>query len=149
MLVDSVSQIKVSLRRTRWQFRKARVEKRFTVRQPLARAIPRAINLLTHVLAGRCLDDAQLTVFRTAGQDMGEQIDRTRYGAGEWLPDGKSFLYPRFPKLPNGAPLTDLYLRNRVYMHVLGTNPDSDRPVFGFGVNPSVKFDPPPLPFDL
>ena len=69
---------------------------------------------------------------------MGERIDRTRFGAGDWLPDGKSFLYPRLPKLPEGAPQTDLYLKNRVYKHVLGTNPDADKPVFGYGVNPEV-----------
>jgi prolyl oligopeptidase len=38
------------------------------------------------------------------GRDLGERIDRARFGSGAWLPDGKSFLYPRLQKLPEGAP---------------------------------------------
>ncbi len=75
------------------------------------------------------------------GRDLGERIDRTRFGGGSWLPDGKSFLYQRMQKLPAGAPATDLYQKRRIYLHKLGTNPDTDKPIFGFDVNPSIKFD--------
>src|SRR5436190_5664303 len=46
-----------------------------------------------------------LRVLETAtGRDLGERIDRVRYSVGFWLPDGKSFLYNRLQKLPEGAP---------------------------------------------
>ena len=82
------------------------------------------------------------------GKDINERIDRTRFGAGNWLPDGKSFLYNRLQKLPEGAAPTDIYQKSRVYLHVLGTNPDNDKAVFGFDVNPNAKFDRKLLPWE-
>ena len=49
--------------------------------------------------------------------------------------------------LPPDAPQTDLYQKARVYRHMLGTNPDADKTVFGFDVNPNVTFDQKMLPF--
>ena len=83
----------------------------------------------------------------STGRDMGERIDRARFGAGVWLPDGRSFLYNRLQKLAEGAPPTDLYQKSRVYLHVLGATPDTDRVVFGYEVNPNIKMEPTPLPF--
>ncbi|HEY6122323.1 MAG TPA: prolyl oligopeptidase family serine peptidase [Pyrinomonadaceae bacterium] len=83
----------------------------------------------------------------STGRDMGERIDRARFGAGAWLPDNHSFLYNRLQKLAEGAPPTDLYQKSRVYLHVLGMNPDSDKVVFGYEVNPNIKMEPTPLPF--
>jgi prolyl oligopeptidase len=90
----------------------------------------------------------EMRVIETAtGRDLGDRIDRARFGAGAWLPDGKSFLYNRLQKLPEGAPATDLYQKSRVYWHVLGTNPDDDKSIFGYEVNPNIKMAPEPLPF--
>jgi prolyl oligopeptidase len=90
----------------------------------------------------------ELRVLETAtGKDMGEHIDRARFGAGAWLPDNHSFLYNRLQKLADGAPATDLYQKSRVYLHVLGTDPESDKAIFGFDVNPNIKMEPAPLPF--
>ena len=87
-------------------------------------------------------ENGEMRVIETAtGKDTGERIDRTRFGAGSWLPDGKTFLYPRMQKLAAGAPPTDLYQKVRVYRHTLGTNPDTDKAVFGFDVNPNLSFD--------
>jgi prolyl oligopeptidase len=95
-------------------------------------------------------EEGEMRVIETAtGKDMGERIDRARFGAGAWLPDGKSFLYNRLQKLAKGAPPTDLYQKSRVYLHALGANPDSDKPVFGYEVNPNIKLDTAPLPFAL
>src|SRR5258708_40234900 len=63
------------------------------------------------------------------------------------MPDGRSFLYNRLQKLAEGAPPTDLYQKSRVYLHVLSANPDTDRVVFGYEVDPSIKLGPTPLPF--
>jgi prolyl oligopeptidase len=75
-------------------------------------------------------------------QDLPDQIDRAYFvGATSWLPDNKSFYYVRFPALKPGEPEVDKETRAVNYLHVLGNDPDKDAPVFGYGVNPSVKFD--------
>ena len=90
----------------------------------------------------------ELRVLETAtGKDMGERIDRVRFGAGTWLPDGRTILYNRLQKLPDGAPRTDLYQKSRVYRHVLGTKADDDRALFGYEVNPEIHLPPELLPF--
>ncbi len=93
-------------------------------------------------------ENGEMRVVETAtGKDMGERIDRARFGAGAWLPDGKSFLYNRLQKLADGAPPTELYQKSRVYWHVLGTDPEKDKVIFGYEVNPDIKMEPEPLPF--
>ena len=93
-------------------------------------------------------ENGEMRVVETStGRDLGERIDRARFGAGAWLPDGRSFLYNRLQKLAAGAPPTDLYQKSRVYLHVLGANPDTDRAVFGYEVDPNIKLEPTPLPF--
>ncbi|HXT62306.1 MAG TPA: prolyl oligopeptidase family serine peptidase [Pyrinomonadaceae bacterium] len=93
-------------------------------------------------------ENGEMRVIETAtGKDMGERIDRARFGAGNWLPDNRSFLYNRLQKLPDGAPATDLYQKSRVFLHTLGTSADTDRVVFGYEVNPAIKMEPTPLPF--
>jgi prolyl oligopeptidase len=83
----------------------------------------------------------------STGRELGERIDRARFDAGAWLPDGRSFLYNRLQKLLPGAPATDLYQKSRVYRHVLGADPEKDQPVFGYDVNPEITFEPTLLPF--
>src|SRR5437016_49620 len=93
-------------------------------------------------------ENGELRVIETAtGRDLGENIDRCRFGAGVWLPNNQSFLYNRLQKLAAGAPPTDLYQKSRVYLHTLGSNPDNDRQVFGYGVNPNIPMEATPLPF--
>ncbi len=93
-------------------------------------------------------ENGELRVVETAtGKDTGELIDRARFGAGSWLADGKSFAYNRLQKLASDAPPTDLYQKSRVYLHVLGTNADADKAVFGYEVNPNIKLETRPLPF--
>src|SRR5437588_7746341 len=93
-------------------------------------------------------ENGEMRVVETAtGRDLGENIDRCRFGAGAWLPDGRTFLYNRLQKLAEGAPPTDLYQKSRVYLHTLGSNPDTDRAAFGYEVNPNIKMEPAPLPF--
>jgi prolyl oligopeptidase len=93
-------------------------------------------------------ENGEMRVIETAtGKDLGERIDRARFGAGTWLPDNHSFVYNRLQKLAEGAPPTELYQKSRVYLHTLGTNPDSDVAIFGYEVNPAIKIEPTPLPF--
>ncbi len=93
-------------------------------------------------------EDAVLHVVDAAtGKDTGDAIDRAQFGSPAWLPDGRSFVYNRLQKLgPNSAP-TDRYLKSLVYLHVLGSDPDKDQPVFGYSVSPAVRMDPTDIPF--
>jgi len=92
-------------------------------------------------------ENAVLHIFDTkSGRETGDVIDRTQFGNPSWLPDDRSFLYNRLQKLtPNSGP-TDRYLNSRVYLHVLGTQPDADRLVFGMGT-PNVNIEPMDIPF--
>lgn len=93
-------------------------------------------------------ENGEMRVLETAtGRDLGERIDRCRFGAGAWLPDSRSFLYNRLQKLADNAPPTELYQKSRVYLHTLGSNPDDDRAIFGYEVNPNIKLETTPLPF--
>lgn len=86
---------------------------------------------------------AVIHVVETAtGNVLPDAIDRAYYsGATSWLPDGKSFYYIRFPKLTPGESEMDKETRAVAYLHVLGRDPDNDPAVFGWGVNPSYKFE--------
>jgi prolyl oligopeptidase len=74
-------------------------------------------------------------------QVLPDAIDRAYFvGATSWLSDGKSFYYVRFPKLKPGEPETDKETRAVCYLHVLGRDPDRDVAVFGYGVDPKLRF---------
>lgn len=76
------------------------------------------------------------------GKMLRDTITRTRFGVTGWDLAGKSFFYNRLPKLPPNAPPIETQLRPVVYRHVVGTNPDTDRAVFGVGVNPGIPMVP-------
>src|SRR5271169_2540239 len=71
----------------------------------------------------------------TTGKDTDESIDRSWYGGISWLPDGQSFFHVRFQKLPLGADPAERRLKSRVFLHKVGSDPERDLPVFGFGLN--------------
>lgn len=58
-----------------------------------------------------------------------------------WLPDNHSFVYGRLQDLPAGAPAEQMRQNFRAYLHVLGTDPEKDQPVFGAGIVPSIEVD--------
>jgi len=79
----------------------------------------------------------------TTGRDTGEPIDRALFGDPiAWRPEGRSFFYNRLRKPAAGAAPEERYLQNRVYLHIVGTAPAKDIPVFGFGVSPLVSVNP-------
>ncbi len=70
-----------------------------------------------------------------------DAIDRAYYvGVTSWLPDNKSFYYVRFPKLKPGESENDKETKAVCYLHVLGGDSDKDVAVFGYDVNPKVRF---------
>jgi len=82
----------------------------------------------------------------STGRETGDAIDRARLGSPSWLPDGHSFVYNRLQKLgPKSAP-ADRDLNSRVYLHVVGTDPDKDRMVFGSGLA-GIQIAPADMPF--
>jgi len=93
-------------------------------------------------------EDATLHVMETAtARDTGDVIDRAQFGSPGWMPDGKSFCYNRLQKLGGNAAPTDRYLKSRGYLHVLGADPDSDRPVFGLDLSEKVQLAAADIPF--
>ena len=74
----------------------------------------------------------------TTGKALPDVIDRARYADISWQPDGQSFFYKRDRALPPGTPDTERFIRSRVYLHTLGTPPESDKAVFGFEVSPAI-----------
>ena len=80
------------------------------------------------------------------GRELGESIDRTQFGSVNWFPDGKTFFYNRQQKLEPGAPPSAAYLDSRVYIHRIGSSPDTDTPVFGRNLSPKVDVAEPDFP---
>ena len=92
-------------------------------------------------------EDAVLRVYETSTvRETGDVIDRAQFGSPSWLPDGRSFVYNRLQKLTASSAPTDRYLNSRTYLHVLGTQADTDRMVFGTGTL-NVTIDPADIPF--
>jgi prolyl oligopeptidase len=80
-------------------------------------------------------NDTIHVVETATGSALPDTITRTQYGSPSWRADGKSFYYSRLQKLAPGATPEDIYTNQRVYLHVLGTNPDDDKAVFGPGID--------------
>jgi prolyl oligopeptidase len=78
------------------------------------------------------------SVLRVMEVDTGEvidgPIDRTRYSSVAWLPGSETFYYVRrLP--PEIVPEGESQFHRRVYRHILGTDAESDEPLFGQGRN--------------
>jgi prolyl oligopeptidase len=88
-------------------------------------------------------EDAVIHILDLAsGRDTGETIDRSWYGGIAWLPDNRSFVHIRFQKLEPGADPKERRLKSRVYLHRVGTDAETDVPIFGYGVVPGIDLDP-------
>ncbi len=81
------------------------------------------------------------------GRESGETIDRTEYASPSWLPDGRGFYYNRFAAVGPNAKDTDRYLNSRAFLHVLGTDPATDRALIGTGLSGSVAVNEVDYPF--
>jgi prolyl oligopeptidase len=82
-------------------------------------------------------EESVLHVIDTAtGTTLPDTISRARDGVSSWRSDNASFYYLRENKLAPGEPATDKEQKVRTYLHVLGTDPETDVAVAGFGVSP-------------
>ena len=66
------------------------------------------------------------------GQDLAEQIARTRACSLAWTPDGGGFYYTRYPK-PGEVPRGEEAYHRGVFLHRLGDDPARDPQIFGQG----------------
>jgi prolyl oligopeptidase len=66
------------------------------------------------------------------GQDLADQIPRTRACSVAWTPDGRGFYYTRYPA-PGEVPPDEVKYHRSVFHHRLGDDPAKDRKLFGDG----------------
>lgn len=117
---------------------------------------PLAINYLEPSWDGRYVaygvspggsENATIHIYdATTGRESAETIDRAEFGVNGWLRDKTAFLYNRLQKLPADAPPTAKYMNNRVYLHVVGTDPEKDSVLLGPGVSAAVSVAPSDIP---
>ncbi len=92
----------------------------------------------THVAVGVALGGSEndtLRILETAtGRVLPDAISRAQYASPAWREDGKSFYYGRLQAAPAGSKPEAKYENQRVYLHVLGADPEGDKAVFGPGV---------------
>jgi len=98
------------------------------------------------IVPGGSETNAEVHVIEIAsGRETGDVISRNvgpEAWQPYWLPDNRSFVYGRMQTLPPGAPAAEARQKFRSFLHVLGTDPEKDPPVFGYGVVPSIDVDP-------
>jgi prolyl oligopeptidase len=89
--------------------------------------------LLAYQLSHGGDEESLLRVLDVAtGELVDGPIDRCRYSGVAWLPGGKAFYYVRrLP--PDAVPAGEAQYHRRVYLHQVGTSPESDVEVFGAG----------------
>ncbi len=121
--------------------------------------VPQALNFyqpsddgkyVAYGVSGGGSENATLRVIDVAtGKDMGVAISRVEGANGEfqpvyWAPDNHSFFYYRLQDLGPNADPSGYFLKSRAYLNVLGQDGsgDSDKPIFGFGVNGDVPVAP-------
>lgn len=84
-------------------------------------------------------ENAVMHFLETAtGKELKDTIDRTDFGATSWRADGRALYYMRRQALAAGSPPTAKYENIRTYLHVLGTDPETDAAVFGIGISANV-----------
>jgi prolyl oligopeptidase len=89
--------------------------------------------LLAYQLSSGGNEESLLRVMDVAsGELVDGPIDRCRYSGVAWLPGGKAFYYVR--RLPPGeVPDGESQYHRRLYLHMVGTAPETDVLVFGEG----------------
>ncbi|HEX3614088.1 MAG TPA: prolyl oligopeptidase family serine peptidase [Sporichthyaceae bacterium] len=69
-----------------------------------------------------------------SGELLDGPIDRARYSPVAWIPGGKAYYYVR--RLPAEAvPVGEGQYHRRIFLHQVGTHPDTDLMVFGEGLD--------------
>jgi prolyl oligopeptidase len=89
--------------------------------------------LLAYQLSAGGTEESLLRVLDVeTGKVVDGPIDRCRYSGVAWLPGGKAFYYTRrLP--PDEVPEGESQYHRRVYLHTVGTAPETDVLIFGEG----------------
>ena len=96
--------------------------------------------LLAYQLSHGGDEEAVLRVMDVSTGDVVDgPIDRCRYSSVAWLPGGKAFYYSR-RLAPEAVPEGEALYHRRVYLHVVGTAPESDALIFGEGRDKSTYY---------
>ena len=92
-------------------------------------------HLLAYQLSEGGTEESVLRVMDvTTGEIVDAPIDRARYSPVAWLPGGESYYYVR--RLPaDQVPEGEEQFHRRVWLHRVGTDPDTDTLVFGDGLD--------------
>jgi prolyl oligopeptidase len=86
-------------------------------------------------------EESTITVLDAAtGDVLDGPVDRARYSPVAWLPGGGAFYYVR-RLAPELVPDGEAQFHRRVYLHRLGTDPDSDIEIFGTDEPKTTYFD--------
>ncbi len=64
------------------------------------------------------------------GQDLPDELKWSKFGDASWLPDDKSFLYPRYDQPAPGQERTAAASNQKIYLHRLGTPQSADTLVY-------------------
>jgi prolyl oligopeptidase len=92
-------------------------------------------------------EDAVIHVIDTGtGAEADKPIDRAQFGEVNWRGDGKSFFYIRLQKLTEGMDPLERYQKSKVFLHVMGDDPEKDAPAFGYELSPLVKMETSDIP---
>lgn len=95
------------------------------------------------ITPGGSENDTEIHVLDVAtGRETGDVILRALGGVSGWLPDNRSFTYMRLQSVTAGMSRAELRQKRRIYLHVLGTDPQKDSAVFGYGAVSSINVDP-------
>ncbi|MFZ0159478.1 MAG: prolyl oligopeptidase family serine peptidase [Kineosporiaceae bacterium] len=90
-------------------------------------------DLLAYQISTGGTEESVLRVIEVAtGTEVDGPIDRARYSPVAFLPGGQAYYYVR-RLAPDGLPEAEQQLHRRVYLHRLGTDPDTDVEIFGAG----------------
>ncbi len=92
-------------------------------------------DLLAYQLSEGGTEESVLRVMDVASGDLVDgPIDRARYSPVAWLPGGKSYYYVR--RLPaDQIPEDEEQFHRRVWLHHVGSDPDTDTMIFGDGLD--------------
>jgi prolyl oligopeptidase len=80
-----------------------------------------------------------------SGKDTGETIDRARYAHPSWR-DSSSFFYTQLRQVTPDMPEAARYQKSVSRLHVVGTDPNSDSTILGFGLSPTISLAPEEIP---
>lgn len=100
-----------------------------------------------YVAYGISAAGSEITTIRivnvATGRILPDEIDRARNLVVSWRPDGRSFFYTRRAQPRPGSSRADWFKRSATYLHVIGGNPERQKPVLAAGGRgPGPRLDP-------